>query len=80
MGKDRGAGVPGGVVGEDVRAVGVLVGYLARSCQGARRLLEQVCALGLSPDDLLQRLGGDQLLDLGLPRGQRLMTRPSPLG
>ena len=29
VGKDRGAGVPGGVVGEDVRAIRILVGYLA---------------------------------------------------
>jgi hypothetical protein len=32
-------GVPGGVVGKDVRAVGVLVGYLACCLESARRLL-----------------------------------------
>ena len=75
-----GAGVSGGVVGEDIRAVGVLTGYLARCFEGARCLLKEVLAVGLSTDDLLQLFGGDQLLDLASPPGQRLMRRPSLLG
>jgi len=40
VGKDRGAGVPGGVICKDVGAVGILIGYLAGCFEGARRLLE----------------------------------------
>ena len=69
VGQDRGAGVPSGVVGQDGRAVGVLVGYLACCFEGPRGLLEEVCAVGLSSDDLLQVLVGDQLLDLGFASG-----------
>jgi hypothetical protein len=80
MGEDRGTGVPGGVIGKDVGAVGIFVGYLPRCFKGARGFPEEVCAVGLSPDDLLQRFGGDQLLNLGFAAGSAAHDAALPDG
>ena len=64
MGKDRGAGVPGGVVGKDIRAVGVLIDYLA--CWPQTALLDHVIA------DLATRAGLETQV---MPEGVRISRR-----
>ncbi len=78
LGEQGGAGEPGGVVGEDVGAVGVGVGEGSGGGGGGLGLAEQRSAVGGGSGDVFEFAAAEELLDLGLAAGPSGHGRADP--